>query len=98
MPNPLVAIHSSEERNQFVTMSVQSGEYCSTNELFVNVLSIYTDQLEERVSESDQAKLKSLSRHIESGVDQLERGEGIEIDWDAKMAKLHREHVARKLS
>jgi antitoxin ParD1/3/4 len=92
-----VAIQLPDELSQFVNRSVQAGEYHSTDEFFINVLSIYKDQVEERPGESDQVKLESLRRDINVGIDQLDRGEGIEIDWDAKMAKLHREHAASKL-
>ncbi|MEZ5387551.1 MAG: hypothetical protein R3F13_18730 [Prosthecobacter sp.] len=42
------------------------------------------------LSEADKLKLEALRRDIQVGVEQLDRGEGIEIDWDAKLAELHR--------
>lgn len=90
-----VAIQLPDELSDFVKQSVQAGDFHTADEFFVSIVSMYKDQVEERLSEADQAKLESLRRDIQVGVDQLDRGEGIELDWDAKMAKLHRERAAR---
>ncbi len=93
-----VAIQLPDELTQFVDQSVRSGGFHNADEFFISVVSMYKDQVEEGLSEADQTKLESLRRDIQVGIDQLDRGEGSEIDWDAKMAKLHREHAARKLA
>ena len=90
-----VAIQLPDELSQFVNKSVQAGEYPSADELFINVLSIYKDQVEERLSESDQAKLESLRRDIQVGIDQLYRGEGTEMDWDEFRAERHRAYATK---
>lgn len=90
-----VAIQLPDELSQFVNRSVAEGAYSNADELFINVLSIYKDQVEERLSESDQAKLESLRSDIQAGIDQLDRGEGIEIDWNEFRAERHREHAAK---
>ena len=90
-----VAIQLPDELSQFVNKSVQAGEYPSADELFINVLSIYKDQVEERLSESDQAKLESLRRDIQHAANQLDRGEGCEMDWDEFFAERHRAYAER---
>lgn len=50
------------------------------------------------LSETDKVKLEALRQDIQAAADSLDRGEGIEIDWDAKLAKLHRRHAARTSS
>jgi hypothetical protein len=53
-------------------------------------MSLDTSQL----SPEDQAKLASLRIDIQHGMDQLDRGEGIEIDWDTKLVDLHKRYEA----
>jgi hypothetical protein len=38
---------------------------------------------------SDQMKLEALRRDLQKAADQLDRGEGVEIDWAAKRASRH---------
>lgn len=45
------------------------------------------------LSEADKIKLEALRQDIRAAADSLDRGEGIEIDWDAKLAQLHRTRV-----
>ena len=90
-----VAIQLPDELSQFVDKSVKAGEYPSTDDFFISVVSMYKEQVEERLSGDDEAKVESLRRDIQHAADQLDRGEGIEIDWDAKMAKLRGEYAAR---
>jgi Arc/MetJ-type ribon-helix-helix transcriptional regulator len=91
-----VAIQLPDELSQFVNKSVQTGEYPSADEFFINVVSIYKDQVEERRSESDQAKFESLRRDIQHAADQLDRGEGREMDWDQFFAERHRTFTERQ--
>lgn len=48
------------------------------------------------LSEADQAKLAALRHDIQLGIDSLDRGEGIEIDWDAKRARRHESFALRQ--
>ena len=91
-----VAIHLPDELSQFVNDSVKSGDYRTTDEFFVNVLSIYREQIETARTEVEQSRIENLRRDIQLAVDQLERGEGIgERDWNAKLAERHSAYNAR---
>ena len=46
--------------------------------------------------EADQVKLEALRQDIQAAADSLDRGEGIEIDWHAKLARLHQAYAARQ--
>ena len=46
--------------------------------------------------EADQVKLEALRQDIQAAAASLDRGEGIEIDWDAKLAERHQRHAARQ--
>ena len=88
-----VAIQLPDELNQFVNKSVQAGDFNNADEFFISVVSMYKDQVEEGLSEAEQKKLESLRRDIQVGVDQLDRGEGSEMNWDAFFADRHRDYV-----
>ncbi len=90
-----LAIQLPDELSAFVDQSVQAGDFRTADEFFISMVSMYKEKVEEHLSEAEQAKLESLRREIQVGVDQLDRGEGIEIDWEAKMTRLHRERAAR---
>jgi antitoxin ParD1/3/4 len=91
-----LAIQLPDELSQFVNKSVQAGEYPNADDFVINVLSIYKDQVEERLSESDQAKFDSLRRDIQIGIDQLDRGEGSEMDWNEFFADRYRAFAERQ--
>lgn len=42
------------------------------------------------LGETDKVKLEALRQDIQAAADSLDRGEGIQIDWDAKLAERHR--------
>lgn len=90
-----VAIQLPDELSQFVTQSVQSGGFHNADEFFISVVSMYKDQVEEGLSEADQTKLDSLRRDIQVGMDQLDRGEGSEMNWDEFFANRHRVYAER---
>jgi antitoxin ParD1/3/4 len=90
-----VAIQLPDELNQFVNKSVQAGDFHNADEFFISVVSMYKDQVEEGLSEAEQTKLESLRRDIQVGVDQLDRGEGSEMDWDAFFSDRHRAYADR---
>ena len=48
------------------------------------------------LSGADKTKLESLRRDIQEAADSLDRGEGVQIDWDAKLARRHQEYAARQ--
>ena len=48
------------------------------------------------LSEVDKIKLEALRRDIQEAADSLDRGEGIQIDWNAKLARRHQEYAARQ--
>lgn len=47
------------------------------------------------LSAADQAKLAALRHDIQIAADELDRGEGIEIDYDEFLAERHRAYAAR---
>lgn len=50
----------------------------------------------EELSAADQTKIAALRQDIQLAADQLDRGEGIEIDWDAKRALRHEAFALRQ--
>lgn len=90
-----VAIQLPDELSQFVNQSVRSGGFHNADEFFISVVSMYKDQVEEGLSEADQTKLESLRRDIQAGIDQLDRGEGSEMNWDEFFAQRHRAYAER---
>ncbi len=48
------------------------------------------------LSEVDKIKLEALRRDIQEAADSLDRGECIQIDWNAKLARRHQEYAARQ--
>lgn len=50
----------------------------------------------EDLSDADQAKLAALRHDIQLGIASLDRGEGREIDWGAKLASLHEAFALRQ--
>ncbi|MBL9144105.1 MAG: hypothetical protein JNM99_10545 [Verrucomicrobiaceae bacterium] len=91
-----VAIQLPDELSQFVNKTVQTDGYHNADEFFINVVSMYKDQVEERLSEADQAKLEALSRDIQVGIEQLDRGEAGEMNWDEFFAERHRAYAERQ--
>lgn len=90
-----VAIQLPDELSQFVNQSVRSGGFHNADEFFISVVSMYKDQVEEGLSEADQTKLESLRRDIQVGIDQLDRGEGSEMNWDEFFAQRHSAYAER---
>jgi antitoxin ParD1/3/4 len=91
-----LAIQLPDELTQFVNQSVQSGGFHNADEFFIRVVSMYKDQVEEGLSKAEQTKLDSLRRDIQVGVDQLDRGEGGEMDWDSFFAERHSAYAQRE--
>lgn len=63
----------------------------------IKVVSVEETALKvEELSDADQAKLAALRHDIQLGIASLDRGEGIEIDWDAKRARRHEVFACRQ--
>jgi Arc/MetJ-type ribon-helix-helix transcriptional regulator len=90
-----VAIQLPDELSQFVNQSVRSGGFHNADEFFISVVSMYKDQVEEGLGEADQTKLESLRHDIQVGIDQLDRGEASEMNWDEFFAQRHRSYAER---
>ncbi len=93
-----VAIQLPDELSQFVNQSVSSGGFHNADEFFISIVSMYKDQVEERLSETDEVKLESLRRDMQHAADQLDRGEGSEMNWDEFFADRHRAYAERQRS
>jgi len=50
----------------------------------------------EELSEADKAKIAALRQDIQLGVASLDRGEGMEIDWEAKRKRRHEAFALRQ--
>ena len=46
------------------------------------------------LSKADKVKLEALRQDIQAAADSLDRGEGIQIDWEAKLARRHQAYAA----
>lgn len=47
------------------------------------------------LTEADRAKIEALRQDVQHAADQLDRGEGSEMDWEAFLTERHRAHAAR---
>ncbi len=66
------------ELNEFVQSSIVSGAYAGANDLVTQALYAFRDHVE-----LDRMKLQRLRRDIQTGLDQLERGEVV-TDFDVE--------------
>lgn len=57
---------------------------------------VHTEIKVEELNAADQAKIAALREDIQLAADGLDRGEGIEIDWDAKLARRHAAFALRQ--
>ena len=73
-----IAVQLPAELDAFVESSVASGDYAGPNELVTQALYAYRDRVE-----LDRIKLQRLRRDIQTGIDQLERGEFV-TDFDVE--------------
>jgi|GEM_PF-1403074 len=48
------------------------------------------------LSAADKARLEALLQDIQTAADSFDRGEGIQIDWDEKLARRHQAYAARQ--
>lgn len=63
----------------FVAQKVSAGQYANVSELINEMFRLLRDH-EEALMPTDPAELAELGRNIAVGVEQLDRGEGIELD------------------
>lgn len=56
----------------------------------------YTTSIVRELSATEHAKLEALRKDIQIAAEQLDRGEGMEIDWDAKLARRHAAFAQRQ--
>jgi antitoxin ParD1/3/4 len=78
----------------FIAQSIESGRYVSASEVVREALRLLQNQEEMR-----QAQLEELRREIRKGIDQLDRGDAVELDdagLDAEMARIKREGRRRR--
>ena len=72
------------ELENMVNEKVQSGLYNSASEVVREALRLLKEQDELR-----RIRLEELRREIQVGIDELERGEGRAIDFEALKAEAH---------
>ena len=58
----------------------------------------HTTSMVRELSATEHAKLEALRQDIQIAAEQLDRGEGKEIDWDAFLSERHRAYAARQAS
>ncbi len=63
----------------FVAQKVRAGQYANVSELINEMFRILRDH-EDALMPTDPAELADLSRKIAVGIEQLDRGEGYELD------------------
>jgi antitoxin ParD1/3/4 len=83
---PTRNIHLTERFDRFIATEVKSGRYGNASEVVREGL-----RLVERRNCEEQAKLKWLRGAVKTGIEELDRGEGIEV---GSLSELHRE-IAR---
>src|SRR5215211_8210253 len=78
-PMPTRNINLTREQDEFVESIVRAGEYQNASEAIRDALRALQQRRQE-----DALKLERLRMRIEAGIDDLERGEFVEID-DAEL-------------
>lgn len=73
-----LAIKLTDELNDFVQASVQSGAFHNASEMVANALHALKSQ--------DEAKLAALRSEISLGAEQAQRGEFVEFDAETVIA------------
>lgn len=83
-----ITVQLPAELDAFVESSVASGDYAGPNEIVTQALYAYRDRVE-----LDRIKLQRLPRHIQTGIEQLERGEFVtEFDVEQFLAQRRTKH------
>lgn len=65
---------------------------------FYPAATTYTTSIVRELSATEHVKLEALRQDIQIAAEQLDRGEGIEIDWDAFIEERHRAYAAHQAS
>jgi Arc/MetJ-type ribon-helix-helix transcriptional regulator len=79
-----VAIALPEDLQEFVDESVRTGHFTGPSQLVATALYAFRDQ-----TELESIKLGRLRKDIETGVAQIERGEGREWNLEEFLAEMH---------
>src|SRR5579884_1415617 len=72
---PTRTIKLTDQFDRFIDAEVKSGRYCDASEVVRESL-----RLMQRCSKEERAKLQWLRGAVKDGLDQIERGEGLEFD------------------
>lgn len=92
-----VAIQLPDDLDQFVQETVASGAYQNTDEFFVSVLANFRENVESKLSASEEQTLAALRSDINLGVDQLDSGRSVKnLNWDAFIAERHLDWNSRQ--
>ena len=67
-----------DDLNEFIDNAVKSGHFAGANELMASALYVYRDQMA-----LDEIKLRRLRRDVQTGMDQIDRGEVV-TDWNVE--------------
>jgi antitoxin ParD1/3/4 len=76
---PTRNVHLTEHFDKFIATGIESGRFSNASEIVREGLRL----LEQR-EEEDRAKLEWLRAAVKEGIDQLDRGEGIEAELAAE--------------
>jgi antitoxin ParD1/3/4 len=77
-----IAVTIRDEHQKFIEDAVKSGRYVSENEVVADAIA----ELKAR-EELRQSRMAELSDAVRIGLDELDRGEGLEWDLEAVKAK-----------
>lgn len=77
-----IEISLQPDLEKFVAEKVRAGQYADTSELVCELLRVLRDH-DDALMPTDPAGLADLRRRIAVGVEQLDRGEGVELDGDS---------------
>ena len=73
-----IAVTLREDHQKFIEAAVKSGRYVSENEVVAAAIAELKMQEELR-----QSRIAELRKEVQIGLDQLDRGEGVEWDMEA---------------
>lgn len=86
-----LALELPDDLNRFVKRAMESGDFPTTDEFFVSVLTSLKEQSEADFSPEELSKLSALRAEIGLAEEQLASGESVtDPDWDAFLAERHR--------
>lgn len=87
---PQLAVSLPDDLGVFIENTVRSGAYAGPSELISQALYSYRDQVE-----LEHIKLTRLKRDLQTGIDQINRGEVVEdFDVETFLAEMKRDKAA----